>query len=544
MASLQPLTPPDPSDPMAALARLEARLARIEAHLHLEEPEVAPAGAPAPLVPCPDVPQDDLEYRIGQEWFSRVGVAALAFGVAFTLSLPYRSVPSYVPSLVGYLLVAMLAGIILASARRFELVSGNLRATAMGLAYFSGLRLGFLGGPHTLDGGSLASTLVLSGTACVNLVVAYRRGSSWLFALALVTAFTTVVAAGSFGVGLLLIALFTVMAVAASVSLQKPSVILMAMPLSYASYLILALDNPFMGGTLQVVAGPAWGPGVLVICLMIYSRGLRLGLRDDTESMLVTAGVILNALGGYSVYLLHTVVSYEGTFAGYQVAAAAGLLGLAFLHSRELDRVGAFICAMTGFLALSVAIIKATQPPDVFVWLSVQSVIVVAIAIWLRSRFIIVANFVIYVAILACYVIDAKQERGISLGFGLVALVTARLLGWKQERLELKTEFMRNAYLVAVFFIFPYSLYHLVPGAWVGLAWVGAALLYYGLSALLRLPKYRWMGHATLLLTAVYMVVAGLGRLDPLFRNLSLLVLGAVLVIVSLVFTRLRTKRS
>ena len=226
------------------------------------------------------------------------------------------------------------------------------------------------------------------------------------------------------------------------------------------------------------------------------------------------------------------------------MAAAAGLLGLAFLHSRELDRVGAFICAMTGFLALSVAIIKATQPPDVFVWLSVQSVIVVAIAIWLRSRFIIVANFVIYVAILACYVIDAKQERGISLGFGLVALVTARLLGWKQERLELKTEFMRNAYLVAVFFIFPYSLYHLVPGAWVGLAWVGAALLYYGLSALLRLPKYRWMGHATLLLTAVYMVVAGLGRLDPLFRNLSLLVLGAVLVIVSLVFTRLRTTRS
>ena len=122
--------------------------------------------------------------------------------------------------------------------------------------------------------------------------------------------------------------------------------------------------------------------------------------------------------------------------------------------------------------------------------------------------------------------------------------MTARLLGWKQQRLELKTEAMRNAYLTAVFFIFPYSLYHLVPGAWVGLAWVGAALLYYGLSALLHRPKYRWMGHATLLLTAGYLVVGGLGRLDPLFRNLSLLVLGAVLLVVSVVFTRLRTGRS
>src|SRR5208283_3191262 len=127
---------------------------------------------------------------------------------------------------------------------------------------------------------------------------------------------------------------------------------------------------------------------------------------------------------------------------------------------------------MTGFAALSFAIIKATQSPDVFVWLSVQSVIVVATAIWLRSRFIVVANFLIYLGILVSYVAVAEEERGISLGFGVVALVTARLLAWKQDRLELKTELMRNAYLVTAFFVFPYALYHLVPGAWVSLVWV------------------------------------------------------------------------
>ena len=82
-----------------------------------------------------------------------------------------------------------------------------------------------------------------------------------------------------------------------------------------------------------------------------------------------------------------------------------------------------------------------------------------------------------------------------------------------------------------------------MPGAWVSLAWVGAALLYYLLSAVLRNPKYRWMAHGTLLLTALYLAVVGISRLDPLFRNLSFLVLGAAFLIVSLVFTRLRSRR-
>ena len=48
--------------------------------------------------------------------------------------------------------------------------------------------------------------------------------------------------------------------------------------------------------------------------------------------------------------------------------------------------------------------------------------------------------------------------------------VTARLLNWQQSRLELKTGLMRNAYLLSAWLVFPYALYHLVPGKDVGLA--------------------------------------------------------------------------
>lgn len=92
---------------------------------------------------------------------------------------------------------------------------------------------------------------------------------------------------------------------------------------------------------------------------------------------------------------------------------------------------------MTGYAALSVAIMKTSAVPEVFVWLSIQSVVVAATAVWFRSRFIMVANFLIYVAIILAYVFLRKAETGISAGFGLVALVSARILNWQKDRLEL-----------------------------------------------------------------------------------------------------------
>jgi hypothetical protein len=535
--------PSDPSaDPVAPaehLRRLEARIARVEAYLQLSEPARAAAAPRA----TPAKPDEDLELRIGQEWFAKVGIAALGVGVAFTLCLPYATLPPAVPSIAGYALAAGLFALARFCPRGLEGVTAPLRATAMALLYLASLRLCFFGDRHALGADSVAGGLLLTLTAAANVAIALRRKSAWLTGLALVTGFASSVAVGSPSLGLGLIAVFSLAAVGASLSLGRPAPIMTAMPLAYAAYAAWAFGDPFLGHPFQAVAGTPWAPGVILLCLVAFSAGLRRAARADRENVMANAGVFLNALAGYAVYLLHTFACYDSRLVLFQVAASAALLGLALLHSDEKDGVGSFICAMTGFAALSFAIIKATHPPDVFVWLSVQSVIVVATAIGLRSRFIVVANFVIFLAILACYVAVAERERGISLGFGVVALSTARLLGWKQKRLELKTEFMRNAYLAVAFLVFPYALYHLVPGAWVGLAWVGAALLYYLIAAVLHNAKYRWMAHATLVLTALYMVIVGISRLEPLFRNLSFLVLGAAFLIVSLVFTRLRSRR-
>jgi hypothetical protein len=209
----------------------------------------------------------------------------------------------------------------------------------------------------------------------------------------------------------------------------------------------------------------------------------------------------------------------------------------------EHGRITTFCHAMTGYLALSAAIVKFQPTPEVFIWLSGQSLVVVATALWFRSRLIVVANFFIYAAIVLAYMQVAREESGISVGFGVVALLTARVLNWQKERLELRTEFMRNAYLASAFVVFPYALHHLVPQAYVSVSWVGVAVIYYLLNLIVRNPKYRWMGHLTLLLTVGYVIVAGVTRLPPAFRIASFLVLGSALLAVSLIFTRVRTRR-
>jgi hypothetical protein len=275
-------------------------------------------------------------------------------------------------------------------------------------------------------------------------------------------------------------------------------------------YLVWAMGNPVRGGAFHFVAEPRLAPAVFLLSVLALAIGALLRGNHEHDTMLDGVAAALNSALGYGVFLVHTAAVHPADFVVAHGLASVVFLGLAVAFwGRNRSYAATFFYAMTGYAAFSMAIIKASAMPNVFVWLSLQSVVVVATAVWFRSRFIIVANFLIYLAVVLGYVVLKERETGISIGFGIVALVTARILNWQQDRLELKTEVMRNAYLFSAFVIFPYALYHLVPGAYTALAWVGLALAYYALNLIVLSPKYRWMGHATLLLTALYLVTVG-----------------------------------
>ncbi len=538
---------PEPLE--SALARrlehIEQRLAALEATARRPvegTPAPAPLAAVAGPAPATGPKGEDLEFVVGQNWFALVGIVALVAGLGFMLAQPWPDFPALVPSLGGIVVGAVLLALAARWRGAFELVARFFWGAGLAVLYFSAVRLFFFGQPPAIAPDSALAPLVLLVAAGGIVGVGYARRSIWLAGLGLLAVAVSVSAVGTpalVGLGLLLLAGLTVFLSGArgwEVLLPLGTVL---GPLVYGLWM---LGNPHLGNPVRVAAGGMW-PLVLLAHLAIIGAGY---LRRPTkaEDPFLGVGTVLNCVLGYGMFLLHTVGAYRGALAGLHLAAFAVLLGVAVAFwLRAQSRLATFFYAMTGYLALSLAIGKAVTGPAVFVWLSVQSVVVVATAIWFRSRFIIVANFLIYVLIVLSYVVAVKLETGISVGFGLAALASARILNWQQQRLELKTGLMRNAYLVSAFVIFPYALYHLVSGRFVALAWVGLALFYYLVNLVVRNPKFRWMGHATLLLTALYLAVAGTSRFSPAYRVLSFLVLGTVLLVVSLIFTRLRKRR-
>ncbi len=534
------------------LDEMEHRLDRLEQHLGLvaapetddadrRPPQVEWAAVPAPSRVGGTPSEDDLEQVVGQQWFAHVGILVLALGAAFALSLPYPGWPPALPSILGYAVVGGL--LLLAQLWReiFTLISSYLRGAAMALLYFATLRLYFFGNEPVLRVDSWQGKWVLLVVVAINLGIALRRHSPYLLGLALTMGYFTLVLLDTPGVLFPGIVALSAVVVYCWRRYDWPVLLLLCIPAAYLSHGFWVLQGSLWKGAFH----PAQGPYPSIFFILSY--GVVLGVApllrrtSEPEDSLDAAGALFNAGAGYALYLLHTAVAFNSAMVESQLVAAGVYLGLAVaLWTIRRSELACFIYAMTGYLALSVAILSAFAIPNVFVWLSLESVLVVTTALWFRSPFIVVANFFIYLAIVLGYMMVAKQETGVSFGFGLVALVSARILNWQKERLQLKTEKMRNAYLLSALLVFPYALYHLVPRAYVALSWVGVAGLYYVLNLLMRNQKYRWMGHFTLLLTVLYLLAIGIIELAPMHRVWSFLVLGTVLLAVSLIFTRRR----
>ncbi|MEI6675661.1 MAG: hypothetical protein WCO57_10825 [Verrucomicrobiota bacterium] len=529
----------------ATLARLEQRLAQVEIRLGLEQgPARVPATTENP-VPATGTSSGvgELEVAIGQNLFANVGIGVLAIGGALALSLPWHEVPPVLPSLVGWLLAAGLFLLARSLHKSLPLIGRQCRGVGMALLFFASLRLCYFGAPSLLDPASLAAAVCLALAVAINLAIGWWRRSAVLTGLAMVTGYAAALAVGTpwyiFG-------LVTVLTLVAGLALRHrdwPWLVVFATPCAWLTYLLWALGNPVVGNRVEVVAGPFVGVCLVLVWMVMHALAITLRRDHTTEGPVAQVASVVNC-GGYLLFLLHTLIRYGETFFVANIAASVVLLGIAVMFwVRERSQFATFLYAMTGYGALSMALIKAAEVPQLFVWLSAQSLLVVTTAIWFRSRFIIVANFLIYLAVVACYMVLVRQENGISLVFGLVALTSSRNLKWQKDRLELKTELMRNAYLTCAFIVLPYALYHMVPQAWVALSWVGIALFYYVMNLLTKARKYRWMGHNTLLLTVVYILVMGVGKLEGTQRIISFLVLGTVLMAVSLVFSVIRARQ-
>lgn len=521
------------------IQNLEQRISRIESQLYINnQVEDEKLETPRVLLYGQSGNSDDLENEIGQFWLAKIGIIVLVVGLMFVLTFPFKSIPPFLPGILGFVFVSILFTVSGYLKKSYELLSQYLFGSSLLLSYFSVLRLHYFSSEATIESAALLSLFLFIVSFSV-LFLSIRRESIYLSTLGiLLSAVTSLISNHSIIVYLVLTILSVIIAFlkikndwSGLFNSGIAIILLTHFWFSIGNYLFAEGENGFFASI--------FNPLFILLYVLIFSAGNLLSKKQFNEDSKTIFNVALTSLLPAILLLGLSISKYKDSLVVISFISTAVYLVLGIIYWIKYEsKYSTFIYAMTGYAAFSAAIVGYFPNPDLFVWLSWQSFIVVSTAIWFRSKFIIVANFVIYLLIYFAYLILAGSLGIISLSFGFVALLSARVLNWQKDRLQLKTEMMRIAYLVSAFFIFPYALYHIIPQNYVSLSWMVVALFYFVLGIVLKNIKYRWMSLATLLLTVLYVLTIGSTNFDPSFRILSFVLLGVALIITSIFYTK------
>lgn len=521
--------------------KLNDRLSRVESALNLSDSEFQIEKRITFVEDSQNKDDDSLELTIGEFWFAKVGVIVFLLGMIFLMTQPLATIPQIVPVLIGFVLAAVLILLPLFWLKSFQYISGFLIGGGAALFYLTVLRLHFFGTLPVIES-RFIEILFLLIISSFSLIISLKRSSIYLCGLSLaffaITSLITEVPVVIF----LMLTLISTVAVYFSNKFNSLGLLVYGILLTYLIHGLWFINNPFLGYPVKTVMSSQYNLIFLLLYLLIFGSRDLVQKKEKREGLEELFTTIINSFFGYGLFLFITV-SAGFQHPGYiHIGASIILMLLAILHwIKNKSQYASFVYSMFAYAALSVAIVSVYNSPDFFILLCWQSIIVVSTALWFRSKFIVITNFVIFLSIVIAYLLSVNIINLSGLSFGIVALISARILNWQKERLELKTDQIRTGYLITAYFIVPFVLYMVFPENVVGLLWAGLALIYYGLSRLLRNKKYRLMAVYTLILTVLYLLVFGVISSDITYKVISFLAVSIILIVISLVYSKLRT---
>ena len=532
------------------LKEFDRRLYEIERHLaienytHREEEEVESPARPTRTIES--IEKDDvLEYRIGQFWFAKIGILAFVVGIMFVLTLPHENVPRLLPAATGIVLSFCFLMIPKIFKSLMPQLSGYIIGGGLVLLYFTVLRIHFIEKDPLIESAGTA-LIFLNAVFFLSLYIALKRESVYLTNLCILLGYLTAILGENPYYIFTWITIIAAASVYIKIRFKWDTFFSLSIFLAYLTHFLWFINNPLLGHDLMFVTGTKENIVFPFFYFIVFNLAYVIKREETGESFIKIFNTAINSIFFYLLLLGLTIGGNNTEMFGitFTIASIVFLSFSVFFWLKEKSKILTFILAMTGYLALSTAIVYEFRIPNAFIWLCWQSLVVISTAVWFKSKFIITANFFIYIMILVLYLFLAEGFSYVSLSFGAVALTTARILKWKQDTLELKTEQMRNSYLIITLLFIPFVLHNIMPEGFAALSWVGVAVLYYIFSLILESRKYRWMALLTLLMSILYISILGLTSGQLIYKIMSFLVLGSVLIAISVLYGRMKNKQA
>jgi hypothetical protein len=478
------------------------------------------------------------ESKVGEYGLAWLGNFVLLFGIIFLTEYISKKGFGLISSLTGF---ASVAGIFMLSFKiRESLKHMSLMFEIIGylLIYYFTLRLHFLTGNPLIGNEILAVSLLVIVTT-VQFYMAVRKKSELFSVIAMIFAVFTAMVSNNTHITLTLCTIAAAVSMLLFFKFNLSRQVRFSVVLIYFALLIWIFNNPMMTHKFGLIKAHDFGYIYIFIIAFIFSLTALYQSKDKISPDFVVSVVVMNGIG-FSLLLFLMVITF---FAKDYAWLFTTIFIFAFAYSvfmklkTDWKNIRA-LYALYSFSALSIVVYGFLGFPAAFMLLAFESLLVVSMALWFRSKFIVFMNLLMFIGLLITYKAVGESLNSVNFSFAIVSLVTARILHLQSERLGIKTDFLRNIYMIIGFIMMLYALHKSVPVGFVTISWTALALVYFGLSILLKNIKYRWMSIFTFAASAFYLFIVDFQKIDMVFRVLAFLVLAIISIGISIYYTK------
>ncbi|NOX17456.1 MAG: hypothetical protein GXO87_04135 [Chlorobi bacterium] len=522
------------------LKNLESRVSRIEARFRISP---NPSDELSTRNSSEEKDQNLSEQRIGEFWFANLGILVLVFFFTFLIIEPFNGYNQFIPPAIGLAAVFILIGASFLAKNHFLVISNELFGSGLFILFVAILRL-FNFSPEPALQNIILEAFLLSATSLGILLISYRRKALLLNVIGLLLlAATGLILNIGLALFIILLMLAGVVSYLYSAGVFKNTGYLMTgIFITYISFAAWVVNNPFLGNELKINDGSIIGIAFLHIYMLIFAYPILMSDSKNEKGFNDIASFINTAMCFiiYTGFVLTAMRENAALLETFYFITSLGLASLFWI--KKQNKYSTYFYSMASFVALSVVILLTEAMPNSLLYLIWQSVIIIGLAVWFKSKSIIITNFIIYLTITVAYFMISEHFELGGLSIGFAALFSARLLNWQKNKLTIKTEFLRNTYLAVAFVSIPITLFSALESGYIGLSVIGLAMLYYLMSSILNNLKYRWMAHLTLLISIVYIIGYWFTNESSPLQLFTLAALAVTLIFVSVFFTRKRTR--
>ena len=525
---------------------IESRISAIEAKLqgkhfsenHAIEQDEEEEDVPFYRRKTSEETDDAMESRIGEYGLSWMGNIVLLFGIVFLLQYIQNVANPLTSGIAGYIIVAGVFALTHFLRKSFTYMADMFNVTSHLLLYYVTMRLHFF----TLNpvfANTLIAVLLLLILTCIHIYLSVKRKSETFGIISIILLAVTAVLSDFTNAMLPLIMLISIISVVLFFRNAWSRLLLTSIFLVYFTFSFWFINNPFMGHTLQLVSGHQFSYLYIFAIAAIYSIVTLVKNKELISNSVVLSAVIINGLGFSFLIMLITFFFFPTNYTWIFVSVFVFCIGFSiFLKYKSELKISPSLYALYSFVSLSIVAYGIYKLPGAYFLLSIESLLVLCMALWFRSKLIVVMNLGLFLSLLSAYMFMNGKTDVINFSFAIVALISARVMNWKKERLEITTELLRNIYMVSTFFLVLFALFNAIPDKYVTLSWIGAALFYFALSIILKNKKYRWMALFTFIASALHIFLVDLAQIELIFKVLAFLVLAVISIFISIYYNK------